>query len=184
MFQKVDGVMRLIDRLNERVAYMDRYLLFVMMMLVPFEVVMRYVFNRPTSWAMEATQYLFLAMIVLGGGWALRIGAHVNVDILYNLLGKRAQGLVGALTTAVLIFFLSLVFWNSLTVAMTSFAWLETSGSGWNPPIYPVKFLIPIGTLLFLLQGVALLLGYIHQALTGVERAARAQLSLEESVHQ
>ena len=42
---------------------------------------------------------------------------------------------------------------------------METSYSAWNPPIWPIKAMIPLGTLLLLLQGIAKLLQDILIAL-------------------
>jgi TRAP-type mannitol/chloroaromatic compound transport system permease small subunit len=180
MIDRVRRILRVIDSANEKLAWVGACVLLVAMILVPYEVVMRYVFNNPTSWSMEMTQFLFCTMVALGGGWVLFTGSHVNVDIVYNRFGIKTRAVISILTTLLMLAFLFLVFRQNWLGAVQSLAWRETSASEWNPPLYPIKFIIPLGVLFFLLQGVALLIRYIIQAVTGVEEVKIQQLTGEE----
>ncbi|HVP76868.1 MAG TPA: TRAP transporter small permease subunit, partial [Thermodesulfobacteriota bacterium] len=106
MIEKVRRILKVIDGANEKLAWVGGYVLLVAMILVPYEVVMRYLFNSPTSWSMEMTQFLFCTMVVLGGGWNLLTGSHVNVDIVYNRFGIRARAIISILTSLLLFTFL------------------------------------------------------------------------------
>ena len=180
MIEKVRRILKVIDLANEKLAWMGGYVLLIAMILVPYEVVMRYIFNSPTSWSMEMTQFLFCTMVVLGGGWVLLTGSHVNVDIIYNRFGIRARAIISILTSLLLFTFLFLVFRQNLLAAMQSLAWRETSASGWNPPLYPIKFIIPLGVLFLLLQSIAMFVRYIIQAITGVEEIRIQPLTGQE----
>jgi TRAP-type mannitol/chloroaromatic compound transport system permease small subunit len=180
MSEKLRRILKVIDLANEKLAWIDCYVLLIAMILVPYEVVMRYLFNNPTSWSMEMTQFLFCTMVALGGGWNLLTGSHVNVDIIYNRFGTRTRAIISILTSLILFTFLFFVFRQNLLAAMQSLAWRETSASGWNPPLYPIKFIIPLGALLLLLQSIAMFVRYIIQALTGVEEVKRQPLTGEE----
>lgn len=156
---------KIIDRVSDSTARGVSYLIFILMLLVPFEVMMRYVFNRPTIWSMEITQFILCALIAFGGAYTLRTGGHVNVDILYHRLGVRTRAIINSFTYLILFFFLVMLIWKSWDVAVRSFKWGETSSSSFNPPIWPVKFFIPLGGFLLLLQAVA---GYIRNILLAV----------------
>lgn len=156
-----------IDRVSDLAARGVSYLIFILMLLVPFEVTMRYVFNRPTIWSMEITQFILCALIAFGGAFTLRAGGHVNVDILYHRFGPRTRAIVNSFTYLILFFFIVMLIWKSWDVAVRSLKWGETSSSSFNPPIWPVKFFIPVGAFLLLLQAIA---GYIRnlvRAITG-----------------
>jgi TRAP-type mannitol/chloroaromatic compound transport system permease small subunit len=45
----------------------------------------------------------------------------------------------------------------------------ELSFTDWQPPYYPVKFMMPLGGFLLLLQGIVWLIRDIHMAATGRE---------------
>ena len=55
------------------------------------------------------------------------------------------------------------------SLAWESLAGLEHSHSAWDPPIYPVKLMIPLGAMLLLIQGMAKLIRDITAAVTGKE---------------
>jgi len=177
MIEKVRRILKVIDLANEKLAWTGCYVLLIAMILVPYEVVMRYIFNSPTSWSMEMTQFLFCTMVALGGGWNLLTGSHVNVDIIYNRFGIRTRAIISILTSFILFIFLFFVFRQNLLAAMQSLAWRETSASGWDPPLYPIKLIIPLGVLLLLLQSIAMFVRYIIQAVTGVEEVERKPLT-------
>ncbi|MBW1709799.1 MAG: ABC transporter substrate-binding protein, partial [Deltaproteobacteria bacterium] len=44
------------------------------------------------------------------------------------------------------------------SLAWDSLSRFEHSQSAWNPPLYPVKLMIPLGALLLMLQGLAKLI--------------------------
>lgn len=57
----------------------------VMTVLVFFQVVMRYVFEAPTSWSDEIAVYAMLWSVYLSTSWAVRERAHIRVMNLINL---------------------------------------------------------------------------------------------------
>jgi TRAP-type mannitol/chloroaromatic compound transport system permease small subunit len=52
---------------------------------------------------------------------------------------------------------------------MNALAFRETLSSAWAPPVYPVKFAIPVAAFLLLLQGLAKYIRDLHLAFTGKE---------------
>jgi TRAP-type mannitol/chloroaromatic compound transport system permease small subunit len=127
----------------------------IVMVFVIYEIVMRFVFNAPTIWANEATVYLSAIGYLMGGAYSLYYKAHVRVDILYLKFSPRTKAMLDVIT-----FFFAFVYLGSLVWVGSTYAWesvkvLEKTGSPWNPPIYPLKFAIPLGAGLLLLQSLA-----------------------------
>lgn len=171
----VNGITRLNNFLGRWVAY----LIFVIFVLLMFEVFMRYLFSAPTSWTNELGQMLFGLYIVLAGGYVMAHRDHVNVDLLYSSFSRRTQAWVDILTSSMFFLFtLALLYYGS-SMAYESVQGWETSYSAWNPPIWPIKLAIPIGALLLLLQGIAKLLQDIVIAL-GLEPIEEAPKSSAE----
>ena len=181
MINKLRRILSLIDLTNNKIAWIASFLLLLLACLVPYEVIVRYVFRSPTSWSLEITQFIFCALVALGGAWVLNIGGHVNVDIIYNRFGVRGKAIVSLVTSLVLFTLLSILFWKSLGVALQSLAWRETSGSGWDPPLYHIKFLIPLGALMLLTQSIARFIRFIIQAITGVEEVKEGGIIQDEA---
>ena len=76
-------------------------LLLAAMTVVTFsQVIARYVFNSGWPSALEFTTILFAWLVLFGASYAMRIGAHLGVDILIRLLPKpayRAMTVLGEL---------------------------------------------------------------------------------------
>lgn len=74
--------------LNKIGAYVVLPLMTVMMTA---DVVLRYLFNAPLAWGLEASKYLLLVLFVLGMVEAFRNGAHIRMDLLYRGLPGGAR---------------------------------------------------------------------------------------------
>jgi TRAP-type mannitol/chloroaromatic compound transport system permease small subunit len=158
-----------IDQISRKVAAAASYFLILMMGVVTFEVVARYVFNRPTEWAMEITQFTLLLLAVLGGAYTLLTGGHVNVDIIYGRFTVKTRAVISLFTSLLIFLFLGVLLWKSWDMFITSFRLNEHSASLFAPPLYPVKCLVPIGVCLILLQSIVRFIRYFITAVTGIE---------------
>jgi len=146
-----------------------------MTLILFYEVVMRYVFNRPTIWVHETSGYFFGALFVLGGAYTLLHNGHVNVEILHVHLPVRARAAVDILTSGVFFLLFGVMFWYGIKLAAISVASLEVSHTVWGPPVYPIKIMVPIGVLFMMLQGFAKLIRDIYMLATGKEMAAAVE---------
>ncbi len=168
--------LHLIDWTNAQVGKILSYFMLLVFGLMMMEVVRRYVFNAPTVWAGELTQMLFGAYVILCGGYILASGGHVNVDILYSRLSRRTQAILDIITAVLFFLFCLMLVVNGGSLAWESLSTFERSQSAWNPPIYPIKVMIPVGAGLLLLQGVAKLIRDILILVKGEDdRAALSQ---------
>ena len=141
------------------------------------EVIRRYLLNSPTVWANELTQMLFGAYIVLAGGYIMAQEGHVNVDILYSRLSRKAQAILDIITSVLFFLFSLMMVYYGSSLAWESLSTFEHSQSAWNPPIYPVKLTIPLGASLLLLQGIAKLIRDILYLINGVDYREQVSLS-------
>lgn len=156
---------RAITGLNTLVGRATAMLVLVMFVLLFAEVLFRYLWRTPTVWTGELSQMLFGAYALLGGGYLLARGAHVNVDLVYASLPPRLRAGLDVATSVLFFLFVGVLAWQGLSLAMDSVARWERSHSAWNPPIWPLKLVIPIAALLILLQGLVKLASDILVAL-------------------
>jgi TRAP-type mannitol/chloroaromatic compound transport system permease small subunit len=153
-----DGFCDAIDRLNERVGQAFALTIFVVTLVILYEVVARGVFGRATIWANETTIYLSACAYLVSGGYALAHRRHVRIDLVYERLSPRTRARLDLFTFVFFFIYVGALVWVGTTLAWGSFQQSEGTGTPWNPPIWPVKFAIPLAGLLLLLQGVANLL--------------------------
>jgi TRAP-type mannitol/chloroaromatic compound transport system permease small subunit len=148
----------IIDKVNDGVGNLLSYFLFLFFVLLLMEVILRYFFNSPTVWANELAQMLFGAYAILAGGYIMRTGGHVNVDILYSRLSRKSRAGLDVVTSLLFFLFCAMLLIYGGSLAWDSLSRFEHSQSAWNPPLYPAKLMIPLAAVLLLLQGLAKLI--------------------------
>ena len=163
-----------INTLNELVGRLVSYLIYPMILILVYEVIMRYVFDHPTVWAHELSAFLYAIVFLLGSSYAMRYNSHICVEILYARLPVRAQAILDLITWNFFYFFIGLLLWEGWPFALKSIHRMELAGSVWDPPIWPIKLCIPLGALLMLLQGSAKTIQDVHMAFTGKALIAKA----------
>lgn len=162
-------ILRAIDLINAWVAKTVSWVVVVIIITTIYEIIMRYVFNAPTDWVFEFNYLIHGPYFMLLGAYTFAINGHVNVDIVYARLSKRARAVIDLCTMPLFFFFTLMMLIYGGRFAMNALAFRETMSSAWAPPVYPVKFTIPLAALLLLLQGLAKYIRDLHLAITGKE---------------
>jgi len=166
----MDRVFRVVDRVNDRVGWVVGLQILLVVAVIVWEVVLRYGFNAPTVWANEIMIYLTAVAYLLGGGYALLYRRHVAVDVLYARFPARLRRRLDVVTFVFFLLYAGTLIWAGWQFAWDSIKIGETTGTPWNPPIWPVKLAIPVAAVLVLLQGLANLLGEFRaKPMTGRE---------------
>lgn len=153
--QKSRHVLSIIDQISDRSGKICSYGIFLIVVLMFYEVVMRYIFNAPTEWGFDVVQFLFGATAVLAGAYTLRHKAHVSVDVIYRYFSPRMKLAMDLVASVFFFAFCAVMFWWGLEFAASSIATLEVTQTPFRGPVYLVKATIPIGAALILLQGLA-----------------------------
>jgi TRAP-type mannitol/chloroaromatic compound transport system permease small subunit len=164
------SLLNFVDWLNERVGRIVSLWMIPLICLMSFEVFMRYVLFAPTEWGTELVSYIFAAYILLGGGYTLLYGDHVNINVLYNRQSPRARALLDSITAVIFFLYAWVLFYESWKFALDGLMRNRHSGTDWNPPLYPVLMTLPLGAFLMLIQGAAKFIRDLHTAVTGKER--------------
>jgi len=150
---KIDSA---IDIFNEKFGFYASYLVLPLIMVVVWEVIMRYGFNAPTSWAFELTVFLYGTHYSFALAFAHKHNTHVSIDVFEARLPERPRTILRIVTNAVLFIpAIGLLTYHTCVLAVNSWQQWEHASSSWAPPIYPVKTLMAFGFILFFLQGVA-----------------------------
>lgn len=145
----------IITRISRFFFNIASLIIFLIVFSMLYEVISRYVFHAPTTWGMELATLLFGPYFLLGGAYLLHLRAHVNLDIIKNRLSDSQQRMLDIFSFVIIIIFSIIMLSYSLAPAIEAWEYKETSFSAWNPPIWPVKFAIPISVLLLGLQSLA-----------------------------
>ena len=159
---------KFVDRLNHRVGRAAMYLLFALMAVLLWSSLSKTFFN-PSLWTLEMAQFVMVGYFILGGPYAMQLGAHVRMDLFYAKQSPRRRAAWDAFTIFTLIFYLGVMIWG----AWDSFAYslgltwngfipdigrLERSATAWRPYLWPIKLVMLVGFVLMLLQCIAALI--------------------------
>lgn len=162
-------ILKIIERINESAGSIFKFLVIALMLFVSYEVIMRYVFVRPTEWGQEANGYLQLGVVFLGGGYALLHNAHPRVDNIYRKLPLRGKAVVDVLSYLVLFAICAVLIWKGGEVAWGSLKKGTLSPSTWGPPMWASQVLIPVGGVLIGFAGLDKWIRSLYALVTGRE---------------
>ena len=181
MMDKLRTCMMAVEKTNVFVGKMMAFTGIVCVAVISFEVIMRYFFGKPTNWGHELMLTLFAMYYVMIAGTGHFYRAHVRVDVFYAKRSRRGQAIMDLMMAPFFYLFVLVYiytswnfYWSSQTMnAGNTFLGIaipgENSFTDWAPPLYPVKFLMPFGGVLLLLQGVVWTIRDIYTARTGRE---------------
>lgn len=86
MLKRIGAVL---DRITSVCAVLAAVLFAFLTLASSFEVVMRYLLNRPTSWTYEMSEYGVAFLAFLGAPWLLKLGGHVSLDVLTDRVSQK-----------------------------------------------------------------------------------------------
>lgn len=141
-----------VTALNRSIFLMASLLMFVIVPVMLFAVISRYVFNSPSSWAMELATLVFGPYFLLAGPHLLHERGHVSLDLVQHAVGPRGRRILEIINYPIIIAFCVILLFYAVPFASQAFEYGETSYSSWNPPIWPIKLFVPLALVLLGLQ--------------------------------
>jgi len=156
----MERILKTIDRMNEWMGNWIWVLVYVFIGLVCFEVLLRYGFNKPTIQLPVIVTMTAAATYILSMGNIARQDGHVRIDVFTRLLSKRGKA-VFEVVCGVLFFFPII---GALTASAAGWTWYAWSiderdvQTFWYARIGPIRTVVLVGLILFLLQGLAIFL--------------------------
>jgi len=152
----IRAYVRYVDATNRILGSVVMYLALVMMALLLFASLTRYVFNVPFVWIIEMAQFLMAAYYILGGGYSMQLDAHVRMDVLYERWRPRTRAFMDSITAFFLVFYLAVMVYGGWSSSAYSLKYNQANYSAWAPPMAPIKIIMTVGIALMLLQAIAI----------------------------
>jgi TRAP-type mannitol/chloroaromatic compound transport system permease small subunit len=145
-----------IDWLNEKIGGVANFLVLLSAVVSAGNAMFRYAFSISSNGMLEAQWYMFALMVMLGTAYTLRRNEHVRVEIFYLFLSERGQlwlDLIGAIFILIppCIFLVGL----SWPFFMQSYLVNEWSANAGGLIRWPIKFVMPLGFALLVVQAVS-----------------------------
>ena len=83
---------RRLDRDGERWLLLWLYSYIVMVIFL--EVIRRFVLSYSSVWGEETARYAFVYLVWIGAAAAVRERAHIRIDVITNVVGRRGTALL------------------------------------------------------------------------------------------
>jgi TRAP-type C4-dicarboxylate transport system permease small subunit len=140
------------DRIIDFMALLAGILLVAAVLIVCWEIGMRYFFQKPLVWMVEVCEYILFSIAFLGAPWLLKKGGHVSVDVVTEYMGSknRARMRLLSLTSGVLIS--AIITWFSFETALECYRTGVLVTKTINVPKHYFIFLICLGYLSLLFE--------------------------------
>ena len=144
------------DRLSLFLGRVTMLLIAILVAVMFFEVVMRYVLERPTLWANELSLWMAGFVFLLAGLYSMQQRNHIRIYLLYDVLPRPLQRACDVVSTALIVVFAAALIWGGYGEAHDKFLRWETFGTAFDPPIpATVKPMVLLTVLLVAAQAVA-----------------------------
>lgn len=146
-----------VDRFSALVGKTFAWSIVLLVMVICYEVLVRYAFRAPTTWAYDASVQLYGLLFMMAGAYALSRNGHVRGDFLYRRWRPRIQAGLD-LALYLLAFFPAMIAFMVQGWTFFHESYLQNEHSPWSPEgpiIWPFKFLIPLTGALLCVQGLA-----------------------------
>lgn len=146
----VSFLSRIVDPASRAFVAVSGTVVAVMMFLTFFDVLLRYIFNRPITGSLELTEFMMAMLVTFGLAYcALRKG-HIRVDLVLMYVSRRTQRALDVLAYLVSMVFYILITWQVFLNGKSLLASKLTS-SVLFIPVYPFVFLLVLGAALLVL---------------------------------
>jgi len=141
-----------IDTSNEWLGRIGWFLIIFLMSFGVYDVMMRYLFNRPSLWIWIILQQGMVMLAAIAGGYAFY--SFVKLDLIYNRFSTRGKAIADILTFSFTLLYCTILIWKGIEHAQASIAIRQVTPTAIRLPVYHLKAMIPVGVFFFLLVAV------------------------------
>lgn len=132
---------------NNLEAFIGSVFLVLMVAFTTIQVAGRYVLSTPFPWTEEMTRYMFIWMVYIAVGYAVKTDKHIRITFVRTLLPKKIRPVLDIFSDLVFLFLavVCTIEANKMMGIIKSGG--QTSVSLWFIPMWAVYIVMPIGFL-------------------------------------
>lgn len=106
------SLLKIHDGLCDGCYHAAAWMMLALALIISYEVIVRYFFNRPTLWVADFVDYIMLYSTFFMSAWLLKRQGHINLSILTERLSPRSKlvsntinSLIGAVVCGFIIWY-------------------------------------------------------------------------------
>lgn len=151
----IGGYIRCMDTITMAVGILAAALLIFGVIVVCHMVFSRYALGLSTTWQTELTTFAIAGAMLLGSPYVLLTRGHVAVTVLPDSLPPLPRKIMYLVASLVGLAFCLALTYGSWIYQMEAYHAGWTTGTVWNPPLWPAIVPMTIGATLLSLQYLA-----------------------------
>lgn len=178
------------DKLSLFLGRATMLLIVVLVCVMFYEVVLRYVFESPTLWANELSLWIAGFVFLFAGLYAMQQRSHIRIYLLYDVMPRALQRACDVVSTLLILVFSLAMIWGGTTEASQKLMRWETFGTAFDPPLpATLKPMILLIIFLVALQALANLIadwnkGPVHHSPVDQDELEGMIYTVEHRQHQ
>lgn len=99
----------------------------VMCLVVFAQVILRYIFHSPFTWAEEAGRYLLVWICSVGAAYGVKYGMHISILFIYKTFRGHVKSLVTLISQFMLLSFFGVCFIEGLFLSFSQWDQITTT---------------------------------------------------------
>ncbi len=135
----------------------------VMMALTFFDVLGRYIFNRPIAGSYELTEYMMAIVVSFSIAYCATHKGHVSIDLVTSRFPQRVQAIIDCITCLLGLSLFSLITWQCALYTKRVFVSTLVSWT-LQLPAFPIVGLVTLGSAMFCLVLIAHFFDFLSKA--------------------
>lgn len=145
----------LADRLSVLIGRLTGWLFFFIGVALTYDVIARFVFHSPTSWAADVSTIMQIWVVYAGMAYILKERNLIRITAFIRLAPPFWRKVTEAFSLLVIGFFAAIMMWESIDIVVESIAQGRRAATMIETPTWVPEIAIPIGFGLLLLQVLA-----------------------------
>ncbi|MFD0917192.1 TRAP transporter small permease subunit [Pseudahrensia aquimaris] len=148
-----------LDLLTWSFSRITMWLPFFIVLIILYEVVLRYFFASPTLWVNEMSLWVAGGIYLSAGLYAMQQRSHIRIFIIYDIAPLWLRRTFDVISTLCVCIFAFAVVWGGFGEAAVKFIRFEKLGTAYDPPLpATIKPLVLVMMLFLALQATSNLL--------------------------
>ncbi|RAR59788.1 MULTISPECIES: TRAP transporter small permease subunit [Halomonadaceae] len=153
---KIIGIYtHVMDRLSRAMAYLAAAMLMAGVLAICHMIFVRTILGMSSTWQTEFTIYIVSGAMLMGSSYVLMTGGHVAVTLLPDMIGGLPRKIMRLVSSLVGIGFCAALAYAAWLYVAEAYHQQWTTGSVWNPLLWPALVPMALGSTLLTLQYVA-----------------------------
>jgi len=100
-----------------------------------YEVFMRYVLERPTTWVTEMSLWVGGWIYLTAGIYAMQQRSHIRITVLYDIVPRWLRRVFDIISVVLIVLWAIATVWGGFNEAWDALIRWERFGTAWDPPI-------------------------------------------------